>query len=209
MVIAPGLEKKVIAAQTEVSFVDGENGHLIYRGHFAKDLARVRHFEELAYLLWHGELPDGHEREACFTQWAELREVTGEIKRVIDAIPPSVGMMGVLRTAVSALESGEMSYPPTLDQAAFITMKLPTIIAYRYHKLKGTAPVSPRSDLMHTANYLYMLKGSEAPEAQVKALEVYLNLMMDHGMNSSTFAARVIASTGPTWPLPSRGQSVP
>lgn len=194
MSIAPGLEQ-VVVAETEVSFVDGENGRLVYRGEWAKDLSEGRSFEEVAYLLWYGRLPSSAELEEATALWAEQRELPLELKIIIDAIPSHASMMSVLRTAVSALESPAFAYPPTVEQAAAITMKLPTIIAHRCHRLRGTQPVEPRTDLGHTANYLYMLKGTEAAPVHVKALEAYLILLMEHGMNSSTFAARVIAST--------------
>lgn len=194
MSFVPGLEQ-VVVAETEVSFVDGENGRLVYRGEWAKDLSEGRSFEEVAYLLWNGQLPSAEELEGSQAIWSQQRELPQEIQAVLDAIPREVGMMSVLRTAVSALESLAYAYPPTVEQAAAVTMKLPTIIAYRYHRLKGTTPVAPRSDLGHTANYLYMLRGVEPSPVHVRALEAYLILLMEHGMNSSTFAARVIAST--------------
>ncbi|MCZ8514907.1 citrate synthase/methylcitrate synthase [Paenibacillus filicis] len=194
MTVANGLEQ-VIVAETEISFVDGERGRLVFRGRWAKDLSDTHRFEEVAHLLWYGSLPSGEEKADIAAKWASEREISAGVKAVIDAIPREVGMMSVLRTAVSALETEGFGYPPTLEQAASITMKLPTIVAYCYRRLKGLAPVEPRTDLRHTANYLYMLKGEEASPVHVQALEAYLNLMMEHGMNSSTFAARVIAST--------------
>lgn len=194
MITAIGLQD-VIVAETSLSHVDGEKGHLVYRGRWAKDLALHHTFEEVAYLLWYGHLPGREELDSFHSKLAAARNLPGRMKTVIDSLPDSMDMMSVLRTAVSAFGTEEPEYPPTLEQAIIITAKLPTIIAYRARRLRGIEPVEPRSDLGHTANYMYMLRGAEASDVHVRALEAYLILTMEHGMNSSTFAARVVAST--------------
>jgi citrate synthase len=195
MTVNEGLEK-VVVAETSVSQVDGENGHLVYRGYLARELAVRATFEETAFLLLNGRLPDKElELQGILDSWASERVLPSHVRSLIDEFPQEQDLMSVLRTAVSALGSPHPAYPPTLEQAISIIVKLPVIIAHRYRRLKGLEPIESREDLGHTANYLYILRGTEPSPAHVQVLETYLNLMMEHGMNSSTFAARVIAST--------------
>lgn len=187
--------QNVIVAKTEVSMVDGEKGRLVFRGQLAKTLSQTKSFEEVAYLIWYGCLPGHDELRSFREKLLEERDLPDDIQALIDAIPAEAGMMSAVRTTVSALESPKYAYPPTIEQAISVTMKLPAIIAYRLHRLRGSSPVKSKPELGHAAHFLYLLKGEPASEAQVKTLETYLILMMEHGMNSSTFAARVIAST--------------
>jgi citrate synthase len=194
-IISPGLEQ-VVVAQTDLSLVDGQNGLLVYRNHWARDLA-IRHtFEEVAHLLWYGHLPNEAELADLKAKLAMNRELPAQVKTAMDAIPQDVDMMSALRTGVSLLGGPEFApWPPTLEQVISLTAKVPTIVAYRYARLEGREPVAPRADLGHTANYLYMLKGSEPQAAHVRALDAYLILTQEHGLNASTFAGRVVAST--------------
>lgn len=194
MDMKPGLEG-VAAAETKISLVDGERGRLIYRGHRAEDLARTRSPEEVAFLLWNGTLPDPDEREAVRRQWAGARVLPGYLKGLIAAIPREVQMTDVLRTAVSAMGDASFEGPPTPEQAIRIAALLPSIIAFRRHHLAGTEPPAPRPDLSHVAHYLYLLRGEVPSPAHVRALEAYFVLTAEHGMNASTFAARVVTST--------------
>jgi citrate synthase len=192
--VKPGLEG-VVAAETKISHVDGERGRLIYRGHRAEDLARTRSLEEVAFLLWNGVLPDSGERETIRREWASARVLPGYLKDLIAAIPREVEMTDVIRTAVSALGSASFEGPPTREQAIRIAAVLPTIIAFRRHHLAGSEPPEARSDLSHVAHYLYLLRGEVPSPAHVRALETYFVLTAEHGMNASTFAARVVTST--------------
>jgi citrate synthase len=193
-VISIGLEG-VVVARTELSLVDGENGFLVYRNHWAKDLAIERTFEEVAHLLWFGHLPDAEELNRLRADLAANRALPSHVKEAIDLIPADVDMMSVLRTGVSLLGQAEHDWPPTMEQVISLTAKVPTIVAYRQAKLEGREPLEPRSDLGHTANYLYMLQGREPSQAHVRALDAYLILTQEHGMNASTFTARVVSST--------------
>lgn len=185
----------VIATATEISLVDGQRGHLVYRGHWAKDLAVSRTFEEVAHLLWFGTLPSEAELQELRQVMAQYRAMPEHVRIILDSLPPEVDMMSALRTAISAMAGPEFSWPPTPRQAIQLTSVVPTIIAYRHRRLTGMEPVEPRSDLSHTANYLYMLNGCEPLEAHVEALDAYLILTAEHGMNASTFAGRVTIST--------------
>jgi citrate synthase len=127
---------------------------------------------------------------------AKIRFIPDYIRSILDLLPASVPMMGALQTAVAALgETESTAWPPTQQQAERLTAILPTIIAYRSRKLAGLPAVEPDPKLSHAANYLYMLKGQLPEESHVKALNAYLILGMEHGMNASTFAGRVVLST--------------
>ncbi|SFV00227.1 citrate synthase/methylcitrate synthase [Alicyclobacillus macrosporangiidus] len=188
-----GLEG-VVAAETELSLVDGERGHLVFRGHWARELARSRSFEDVAHLLWTGRLPAPEEAAAWQAQMAAARTLPEHVYRVMDALPAGLDMMSVVRTAVSALGAAQ-DWPPSLADAIRFTAAVPTIIAYRHARNEGRSPVAPRPDLPHVANYLYMLTGRHPAPDHVRALEAYLVITMEHGMNASTFTARVVTST--------------
>lgn len=190
-----GLEG-VIAATTALSLVDGSAGRLIYRGYEIGDLAARASFEEAAYLLWQGKLPNQHELAELRAQLAAQRALPDQVIAVIKTHGVDAEPMALLRTAVSALGStDDFVDTPSIAQAMSITAKIPTILA-SFHRYRVGLPIlSPRADLSHTANYLYLLTGEEPTASQVRALDAYLVLTADHGMNASTFTARVIAST--------------
>ncbi|MDD9268687.1 citrate synthase [Paenibacillus sp. GCM10023248] len=198
MASVTGLEG-VVAAQTELSLVDGQKGYLVYRGHEAKELALHASFEEAAYLLWQGELPAADQLAAFKAQWADRRSMPAELKAVLDLLPKNSDTMSVLRTAVSVLGTAAAAqtavWPPQSDSMLAYTAMLPTIIAYHYRRSQGLQPVEPDPQLDHVANYLYMLTGTVPEPVHVKALTAYFILAMEHGMNASTFAGRVVLST--------------
>ncbi len=191
-----GLEG-VVAAATALSLVDGTAGRLIYRGYAVGDLAAHATFEETAYLLWYGRLPNASELADLRAQMAAQRALPEQVIQIIQQHDKSAEPMDVLRTAVSALGStGDFAAPPTVEQAISLTAKMPTILAtFQRHRSGQPLPRASRDDLGHVANYLYLLSGAEPTFSQVRALDAYLILTADHGMNASTFTARVIAST--------------
>lgn len=193
-----GLEG-VVAAETDIGLVDGERGYLIYRGHWAKDLAVAYRFEEVAHLLWHGWLPAPDELKPLLDRLQEWRTLPDGIRRLLDAIPAELPMMSVLQSAVAALGAADGSaasaWPPSAEQAERVAAVLPTIVAYRHRTLQGLPPIEPDPQLDHAANYLYMLTGKRPNDDHAKALTAYLILGMEHGMNASTFAGRVVLST--------------
>lgn len=192
--VKKGLEG-VVASATRIALVDGQRGHLVYRGHWARDLAVESTFEHVAHLLWFGHLPSDDELAAFSKQMAAMRALPDTVRQIIELIPTEVDPMSVVRTALSAHAGTQFDGPPSVEQAMLLTARVPTIIAHRYRTLQGLAPVAPRADLSHTANYLYMLRGEEPNHAHVEALDAYLILAAEHGMNASTFAARVTVST--------------
>jgi citrate synthase len=190
----PGLEG-IVAAQTEISLVDGANGRLVYRGYVIADLAEDMSFEEVAHLFWFGALPTRAELDGLAAQLSGSRMLTDAAKTSLRAMAADSDPMDVLRSIVSVQGVTPHLEKPTLQHAIHATASFPTILA-AFHRLRqGLEPVKPRADLGHAANYLYMLEGKEADPELVRALNTYLVLLADHGMNASTFTARVIAST--------------
>jgi len=190
----PGLEG-VVASQTAISMVDGANGRLVYRGYVIADLAEEMSFEEVAYLLWHGELPNRVQLDGLTKELAASRELTEAATTALGALPKDTDPMDVLRSVVSVQGVEHKLERPTVPLAIHATASFPTILAMFHRRQLGLDPVKPRADLGHAANYLYMLNGEESRPELVHALNTYLVLLADHGMNASTFVARVIAST--------------
>jgi len=190
----PGLEG-VVASQTAISMVDGANGRLVYRGYVIADLAEEMSFEEVAYLLWYGNLPTRAELDGLTKELAASRVLTQAATIALDALPKDTDPMDVLRSVVSVQGVEHKLEKPTIPLAIHATASFPTILAMFHRRQEGVAPVKPRPDLGHAANYLYMLNGKESSPELVRALNTYLVLLADHGMNASTFVARVIAST--------------
>ena len=189
MVINSGLEG-VVAAATRLSHVDGERGELIIAGYPVDELAEHATFEETTWLLWHGDLPSPGELDAFRAELAAARALPHPaIALLRECARAGVGPMDALRIA-----AGTISLVST--GAVAIVAKFPTIVAAYGRLLGGAEPVPPRADLGHAANFLYMLNGEVADPERVRGLETYLNTVVDHGLNASTFTARVITSTG-------------
>lgn len=193
-----GLEG-VVAAQTRLSHVDGQNGVLIVGGYQIEDLAGHVTFEEAAHLLWRGQLPDREALAKLSTEMAGQRalpKLALEVLRAAKAAPP----IDALRMACATLSLGladPNAITPEADFAAAmrLTACFPTIVAAHSRIAKGQEPIAPRTDLPLAANFLYMMHGKEPDPAAAQALDAYWVTVMDHGMNASTFTARVIAST--------------
>ncbi len=197
--LVPGLEG-VVAAETRLSSVDGKAGELIIAGFPVEELAGRATFEETVYLLWHDALPDLEQltafREALSVRRPLpgatldlLRAAASERSPAMDALRMAAGTLS-LGTPVDALTEDEF-----YGDALALVARFPTIVAAYWRLLNGEEPVAPDPGLGHAANYLYMLTG-EVPSAEhVRALETYLNTVVDHGLNASTFVARVIVST--------------
>ncbi|HKW70294.1 MAG TPA: citrate/2-methylcitrate synthase [Candidatus Dormibacteraeota bacterium] len=193
---SPGLEG-VVAAETAVSEVDGANGRLIYRGgYLIEDLVPVVSYEEVAYLLWNGELPNESQLDALREELAGARALNKPAHGSMNAMDAATDPMDTLRTVVSAQGAAKALHKPTLDEAIALTAVFPTIIGGSERRRQGREPVEPRADLGHAANLLWMMSGEEPSAEKARWLDTYLVLLADHGLNASTFAARVVASTG-------------
>jgi len=193
-----GLEG-VVAASTALSHVLGEQGKLVYRGYDIHELAGKASFEEVAYLLWNGALPTSTELDGLLRSLGEQRSLPDHVIDVIRSLPVSARPMDALRTGASALgaiDAEAFDDTPDLSEAIAVTAKFPGILAAFFRHRQGLEPVRPKVEHNTAQSYLYQLFGQEPEERHWRPLEVYLTLLADHGMNASTFTARVIASTG-------------
>ncbi|MDQ0272834.1 citrate synthase/methylcitrate synthase [Cytobacillus purgationiresistens] len=187
--------KGVVAAETAIAHVDGEQGQLIYRGYEIGEVTANYSFEEAAYLLWYGKLTNEEETQKLKAALRSGREIPSYLADMIGHLPTEMNMMSVLRTVISA--EGRLAYgwKPSIAEAIRLTAMVPVIIAFRKRQQEGKSIVHPKEDLDHVANYLYMLTGEIPSATHVNALETYMILTMEHGMNASTFSARVTVST--------------
>jgi citrate synthase len=180
----------VVAATTHLSHVDGERGELVIAGYSVEQLALHATFEETTWLLWNGALPAAAELDAFSRQLAAARSLPAATTVLLRTCAArGVDAMDALRMAVGtfSLES---------DEAVPLVARVPAAVA-SYHRMRqGLDPLAPRVDLGHAANFLFMLTGEVPDPEQVRGLETYLNTVVDHGLNASTFTARVIMSTG-------------
>ena len=189
-----GLEG-IVAATTAISKVEGNTGRLIYRGYNIHDLARTTIFEEVAHLLWFGRLPSQQELTNLQERFAAERTIPENVMVTLRALPTSTEPMDALRTAVSAWGAVAIKGQPTVDQAIALTARFPLFLAAFNRLRHGQEPLESKSELGHAANYLYLLTGEIPSEEHVRGLNAYLVLLADHGMNASTFTARIVAST--------------
>jgi len=198
-----GLEG-VLVAESSLSDIDGGEGRLVYRGYTIEDLARNASFEEVLYLLWEGRLPTEAELSAFTEEMAAERRIDDGVRSTVRELAAAEGNpMAALRTAVSMLSAydPEDSTNESGDGAVVrrkgrrITAKMPTIVA-AYKRLRdGEEPIEPRTDLGHAENFLYMLDGEEPEDTLADIFDMALVVHADHGINASTFAAMVTAST--------------
>jgi 2-methylcitrate synthase len=194
-----GLEG-VVAAPSEICFIDGVAGRLVYRGYEIADLVENATFEETAFLLWQSKLPDRSELKQLKSQLAASAALPAHTLGVLRALPSSTEPMDALRTAASSLSSND---PDLADndpaanhrKAIRLTAQFPTIVA-AFHRLRhGQRLVDPDFSLSLAGNFLYMLTGSRPHETLTRVMDAALVLHAEHGFNASTFAARVTAAT--------------
>ncbi len=196
-----GLEDVVVADIT-TSLVDGVNGKLIYSGYSIEDLAENALFEEVVFLLWHVRLPKADELETLRHQIASQAGVPAEIITLLKSLPKDANPMAVLRTAVSALAHYDPQSENLTDKAIALeiatrmTGQITTISAAWDRIRKGQEPVAPRPEYNLAQNFVYMLSGEAPSEAATNAVNTYLVLLAEHGMNASTFCSRVVTATG-------------
>lgn len=190
----------VVAVQSDICFIDGIAGRLVYRGYEIADLVENTSFEETAYLLWNGKLPNTGELKQLRQQLGANSSLPPHVLAVLKALPAKTQPMDALRTAASALGATD----PDLEhndpeanhrKAISLAARLPTIVT-AFHRLRnGQEPVAPDPSLSIAANFLYMMSGKPADERIVRVLDGALVLHAEHGMNASTFAARVTSAT--------------
>jgi citrate synthase len=194
-----GLEG-VVANESSICYVFGQEGRLIYRGYDINDLADHSTFEETAYLLLSGDLPTREQLKGFSADLKAAQKIDKVVQRVIRDAPANANPMDVLRTAVSASafvdpDRGNNGRDAEYRKAVRLIAQLPTMVAM-FHRLRnGEKPLAPRRGLSLAANFLYLISGKTPDDEMEHALDVALILHADHELNASTFAARVIAAT--------------
>ena len=194
-----GLEG-VIAAQTKMSFIDGEKGVLEYVGIPIGELASNSTFEETVFLLWNLRLPKRDELAKFQSALRKRYELPAGMQQRLLALPRDAKPMHVIRTMVSALSMHDLN-PDANDAASLrekalnILARTPTLLAYFHRYRMGMPLVAPDSNLSIAENFLYMLNGERPTQTMAKAMDVCLVLHADHGLNNSTFSARSVMST--------------
>src|SRR5690606_33315520 len=190
----------VVVDTTSVSSVNPETNSLLYRGYPVQELAAQCSFEQVAWLLWHGELPTEAELAAFQAQERSLRAMPDVVRQAVDATPLHAHPMDVLRTAVSLLGAQDETPEDTSAEADLrrglrLLAVLPTVIAYDQRRRWGKAEIAPREDFDHARVLLWMTFGQVPSEVTVDAFRVSMVLYAEHSFNASTFTARVITST--------------
>ncbi|OZC04062.1 citrate synthase [Rubricoccus marinus] len=191
----------VVALDSGISFIDGAKGELLYRGYEISDLAKNTDFEEVAYLLWNGDLPSQSELNELQSQLRAERALHPDLlDHLRHHTPENTNPMAALRTAVSMLahydeEADDMSREANVRKAVRLTAKMPTIVAAFDRIRKGKEPVAPSGEGSAAADFLYMLNGEKPGPSAEAIMDAALVLHAEHGLNASTFAARVIGAT--------------
>jgi len=197
--VVKGLEG-VVAANSGICWIDGYAGVLAYRGIDIHELADHSTFEETAYLLWHGKLPDRAQLEEFSRRLTEARRLPSEIFDLLRSVPRTATPMEALRTMVSALSfydpaESAVDHDSNVRKAFALTAQMAMLVAAYDRIRKGKDVIQPDPSLSHAANFLWMLHGTKPIPAATRAFDIALILHADHELNASTFAARVIAGT--------------
>lgn len=190
----------VVVDYTSVSKVNPDTNSLLYRGYPVQELAARCSFEEVAYLLWNGELPSADELAEFTAQEKAGRPLDPVVKAVIDTLPDTAHPMDVCRTAASVLGARhplaeDSSREANMAKAVDLFAAMPAVVAYDQRRRRGQDVIEPRDDLGYSANFLWMTFGEEQVQEVVEAFNVSMILYAEHSFNASTFTARVITST--------------
>jgi citrate synthase len=194
-----GLEG-VVAAETQLCDLDGAHGRLAYRGYDIADLARKATFEQVTYLLLHGELPKAAQLDGFVVQLTAARAIPAELIQAFKLMPRDTDPMRVLQAATAMLgmfdpDATDNSHAANVRKAVRLTSQYATAICAHHRVRRGQDPVTPAAGLSHAANFLYMLTGERPSQAATKAFDASLTLYAEHELNASTFTTRTIVST--------------
>lgn len=194
-----GLED-VLIDTTQICFIDGDKGELIYRGYNIQELANKATFEEVIYLLWNSDLPTKAQLEAFHAELKPNFALPNEIIDLLHQFPKTLHPMHAVRTAVSMLpvydEKPDDLSPDNLRRIGYsLVAKLPTLVASLERVRNGQNPVLPNPDYDIATNFLYMLTGEKPSDAAVRVMDTALVLHAEHSVNASTFVARSTASS--------------
>jgi len=192
--------KGVIAADSSICFIDGEKGILVYRGYNIHELAEHSTFEEVAYLLFKGELPNRQELAEFTATLSRHRTIPRPVLDFLRSLPKDVLPMAALRSAVSLAgvydtQAEDSSHEANFQKSIQLVGLMSSLVAAIHRLSQGKEPIEPKSDLSHAGNFMYMLNGKLPTADETKAMDLILILHAEHGLNASTFAARVIAAT--------------
>src|SRR6267378_4477829 len=195
---SPGLAG-VIAGETEICWVD-PNAGLMYRGYDIHEMGAKATFEEVAYLLLNGELPNGKQLNEFKQQIAAERALPKEVEQMLRLLPKATHPMDTLRTGVSILsafdkEVGDNSHDANIRKSIRLIARVSTLIADGYRISQGEKPLPEKPELSQAANFFYKLDGKVPEDWKTRMMDTIFNLYADHEFNASTFAARVTAST--------------
>ncbi|HXY12851.1 MAG TPA: citrate synthase [Thermoplasmata archaeon] len=192
--ISKGLDD-VVVGTSEISWVGGTTGDLVYRGFDVRSIVPGVPYESVVHLLVFGGPPRADPSPEVVSALRSAQAPTASVERIVDALPGDLPPLEALRTILSAMGDGSFGYPPTREEGFRLIAQTPVLLARFVRRARGEEPVSPHAGLSHAANYLWMLTGEEPSDSHARALEGYLCLLADHGMNASTFALRVAVST--------------
>lgn len=198
--VARGLEG-VVAAATQIAEVNGEQGRLTLRGYDIRELAGRVTFEEVAYLLWHGKLPNRAEYQALLTEMSRARELPPPALAALRELAPHAEGMHILRMGASMLSVGDpdvenLATDSSQRRAARLQAQMPALVAHTWRLRNGQEIIPPRPEHGLAQGFLYMLEGREPEQARIDALNAYLVAVSEHGLNASTFTGRCVISTG-------------
>jgi len=193
-IVSKGLDG-VYVGQSRIAWVGGETGDLVYRGFDVRALVPGVPYESVVHLLLHGDPPPSDPSPEVVAALEAARSVPAAVVRAADALPPGLPPLEALRTLLSLLGDGSAGYPPRLEDGYRLIARAPVLLARYVRRSVGAPAIEPKPGLSHAANYLWMLRGELPEPAMVAALEGYLDLLADHGMNASTFALRTVIST--------------
>ena len=196
-----GLED-VVVSTSEICYIDGHLGRLLYRGYDVDELVAQSSFEEVVWLLWHGRLPSRKELDTHVKALSSTatRKLPPKLLAMLKLLPKKTTPMEVLRTGVSALsafdpDAADNSREASLRKSLRLTAQMPTLVAAWERIRRGKPPVAPNPRMNLAANFLYMMSGKKPSELAARTFDIALTLHADHEFNASTFAARVTAAT--------------
>lgn len=196
---SPGLEG-VIAGETQLSFVNPERNSLMYRGYDIRDLADHCSFEEVAYLMFYGKLPNQNEYDSFVAQLKADRQLPQDVINTIKTFPTNSTPMDMIKAGVALLslydpDVADGSHDANVRKSIRLLAQLSTLTTYSYRATRGKEIIEPKQELGHAANFLYTLNGEVPDDVTEKLFEQTLIAYIDHGFNASTFASRVTTST--------------
>ncbi|MGI4789924.1 MAG: citrate synthase [Janthinobacterium lividum] len=198
-IVYKGLEG-ITAAATNIAEVDGQNGRLTLRGYDVSELSGNVTFEEVAYLLWNGSLPTQSESDDLKAEMSAARALPAPVLAALEQLAPHAAGMHILRMGASMLSIGDadvdsLGLASAKRRAARLQAQMSAIVAHTYRLRQGQPIVTPKPEHGLAAGFLYMLEGKEPEQARVDGLNAYMVAVSEHGLNVSTFCARVAIST--------------